>query len=384
MGREKARTLSSSTVIVLSIGGERFEVLSSTLASSWAKGSLLHALFVEGGSGSVMPAFPKTADGAVHLDRDGKAFRWILGYLRDGPQCALPIGDKSEITLVRKEASYYALHGLVQLLDERVDRLPIARASAGLEINRHVLKHPLQAKGYHGVQLCVLDTSHFELEVRVCGVWGQRNSFLIGLATEKQWANLLDQSYYYCNSSGSSSQASRLAPADIGFFFAPHSGRLLGADGSSGLVPSLTETLARNMVCRTGLGIENLFDANNHLASGHRWGIRFTRQQMEIYHKDENGVCTDLGTANFKRHGKTLPIECGGFRPTIIFKHKARNAPRQARYPMARPKESPKGKGRSRITVLPPSGKGGSKGSNVRRSDPPHLEVANIRDDGEL
>lgn len=47
-------------------------------------------------------------------------------------------------------------------------------------------------------------------------------------------------------------------------------------------------------------------------ASGHQWGFRFGRQQLELYHKDESGFCTELGTANFKRHGKTLPIECGG------------------------------------------------------------------------
>ena len=56
-------------------------------------------------------------DGSIFIDRDGEMFKYVLSYLRDGvvdERCASP---PSRAALLR-EARFYQLNGLVQLLED--------------------------------------------------------------------------------------------------------------------------------------------------------------------------------------------------------------------------------------------------------------------------
>ncbi len=53
----------------------------------------------------------KLVDGAYFIDRDPRAFRWILNYLRGSR--VLPPKDTSEMKLLREEAEYYAMDRLL-------------------------------------------------------------------------------------------------------------------------------------------------------------------------------------------------------------------------------------------------------------------------------
>lgn len=58
----------------------------------------------------------------LFIDRDGKAFRHVLAYLRDGPEVVLPADLEGTCRLLR-EAQYYQIGGLVALLQQHKQQL---------------------------------------------------------------------------------------------------------------------------------------------------------------------------------------------------------------------------------------------------------------------
>lgn len=61
----------------------------------------------------------KEEDGCVFIDRDGTHFRYVLNYLRDGGvnMDCLP-RDRQLLRELKKEATYYQLHGLLQQIEK--------------------------------------------------------------------------------------------------------------------------------------------------------------------------------------------------------------------------------------------------------------------------
>jgi hypothetical protein len=302
--RDKAQEISSSKVFALSIGGERFEVSSMTLLSQWAEGSIFPSLFAEGKLGQVMSAGPRTSDGAILIDRDGKAFRWILNFLRDCPECTLP-QSTCELLALRKEAEYFGLEGLSQKIKPLLQTLLVLLAIGDIKIEGRHAWHP-RKQGYYGIQFDVEVPREFEFHVRVNGKWGRYDSFLIGVATREQWASFVlgvQQPHRNVSMSGYGGKGDitlrvpAITPAEIGYFFAPHSGRLLAMDGSTGAVPSLYGEVEDHSICRSPIG---LAPGTYHFAEGHSWGFTFDGDRMQLSHLSDTGSETNLGVAQFK------------------------------------------------------------------------------------
>lgn len=96
-----------NAIVKLNVGGSPFETTLTTLTSS--PDSMLAAMF----SGRF--TLPRDRDGRVFIDRDGKRFRYILNFLRDGT-LNVPADDHVLLLDILQEAQYYQLHKLVQLV----------------------------------------------------------------------------------------------------------------------------------------------------------------------------------------------------------------------------------------------------------------------------
>lgn len=118
-----------------------------------------------------------------------------------------------------------------------------------------------------------------------------------------------------------------MSPAEVGYWLAPHSGRLLAPDGSNGMVPVLSVRDVHHpkvkgkgveALRRSGLG---LVDGKHwYLASGHTWSLEFVHGELNLANVDPSGVKTELGKAKFK--GGTFLAD-GRYQPAIVFKHKS-------------------------------------------------------------
>ncbi|OEL38958.1 FH protein interacting protein FIP2 [Dichanthelium oligosanthes] len=91
---------SSSSPVLLNIGGKKYATTVETLTQR-EPDSMLAAMF----SGRhTLPQHPTM--GTVFVDRDGKHFRHVLNWLRDG---AIPVLSESEYQQLLREAEYYQL-----------------------------------------------------------------------------------------------------------------------------------------------------------------------------------------------------------------------------------------------------------------------------------
>ena len=95
--------------INLNIGGRRFTTSLQTLTKD--PDSMLAAMF--SGKFEVKPS----EDGAFFIDRDGKHFRFILNYLRDG-ELIVPEGA-TFLKELEAEAKFYQIKGLLQELEDK-------------------------------------------------------------------------------------------------------------------------------------------------------------------------------------------------------------------------------------------------------------------------
>ncbi|TQE06109.1 hypothetical protein C1H46_008305 [Malus baccata] len=145
----------SSSLIRLNIGGKKFCTTIDTLTHR-EPDSLLAAMF--SGRHSLCQEAEK---GYVFLDRDGKHFRHILNWLRDG---VVPTLKDSEYSELLREAEYYQLLGLMDGIhavlnkkreDEEVDT----------ELTRTDIIKCIQSEKvrFRGVNLSGLDLSKLDL-----------------------------------------------------------------------------------------------------------------------------------------------------------------------------------------------------------------------------
>eukprot|EP00933_Yihiella_yeosuensis_P075697 TRINITY_DN85163_c0_g1_i1.p1 TRINITY_DN85163_c0_g1~~TRINITY_DN85163_c0_g1_i1.p1 ORF type:complete len:211 (+),score=43.44 TRINITY_DN85163_c0_g1_i1:39-635(+) len=107
----RGRVTSTKNVVRVNIdvGGHTFATSSSTLTSSRAEKSWFGPRF-SGHYGD-----PVVGD-TIFVDRNPKHFMKILDFLRDG-WCVLPT-ELMELRELRKEAEFYCLQGLLDLIDK--------------------------------------------------------------------------------------------------------------------------------------------------------------------------------------------------------------------------------------------------------------------------
>ncbi|XP_068309968.1 FH protein interacting protein FIP2-like [Pyrus communis] len=98
-----AEDCDSSSLVHLNVGGNKFSTTVGTLTQRQPD-SMLAAMF------SVRHTLRQDKEGYVFIDRDGKHFRHILNWLRDGE---IPKLEASQYAELVKEAKYYQLLGLV-------------------------------------------------------------------------------------------------------------------------------------------------------------------------------------------------------------------------------------------------------------------------------
>ncbi|CAL4920849.1 unnamed protein product [Urochloa decumbens] len=145
---------SSSSPVLLNIGGKKYTTTVETLTQR-EPDSMLAAMF----SGRhTLPQHPTT--GTVFVDRDGKHFRHVLNWLRDG---AIPVMSESEYQQLLREAEYYQLLGLVDCINERLGWKKVDCSEA--ELTRQDVIKCIQAQKvrFRGVNLSGLDLSKLDL-----------------------------------------------------------------------------------------------------------------------------------------------------------------------------------------------------------------------------
>ncbi|CAN7006248.1 FH protein interacting protein FIP2 [Brassica rapa] len=144
----------SSSMVRLNIGGKKFCTTIDTLTNR-EPDSMLAAMF----SGRhAMSNESKT--GYVFIDRDGKHFRHILNWLRDGIAPTLSDPDCSELL---READYYQLLGLKEIL--KASRRETGEVEA--ELTRVDIIKCIQSERvrFRGVNLSGIDLSKLDLSL---------------------------------------------------------------------------------------------------------------------------------------------------------------------------------------------------------------------------
>ncbi|KAL6902381.1 hypothetical protein ACP4OV_005257 [Aristida adscensionis] len=145
---------SASSPVLLNIGGKKYATTVETLTQR-EPDSMLAAMF----SGRhTLPHHPTT--GMVFVDRDGKHFRHVLNWLRDG---AIPVLSESENQQLLREAEYYQLLGLADCINERLGWKKDDSSEA--ELTRKDVIKCIQAQRvrFRGVNLSGLDLSKLDL-----------------------------------------------------------------------------------------------------------------------------------------------------------------------------------------------------------------------------
>lgn len=103
------RQIHFSSKIKLNVGGKIYKTTLDTLRKD--PDSMLNAMF----SGK-FELKADEEDGAYFIDRDGKLFRYILNYLRDGD--LLYPEDQTAKEQLLKEAKFYQVQGIINHLEE--------------------------------------------------------------------------------------------------------------------------------------------------------------------------------------------------------------------------------------------------------------------------
>ncbi|XP_073316918.1 FH protein interacting protein FIP2-like [Primulina huaijiensis] len=145
----------SSRMISLNIGGKKFCTTIDTLTQR-EPDSMLAAMF--SGRHTICQ---DTDTGYVFVDRDGKHFRHILNWLREGE---VPILKDYEYSELLREAEYFQLLGLIDgiktsLINRKVDE------EMGTELTRIDIIKCIQSEKvrFRGVNLSGLDLSKLDL-----------------------------------------------------------------------------------------------------------------------------------------------------------------------------------------------------------------------------
>ncbi|KAK4346136.1 hypothetical protein RND71_036312 [Anisodus tanguticus] len=142
---------SSSYVVRLNIGGKKFCTTLDTLMQR-EPDSMLAAMF--SGCHTICQESEK---GYIFVDRDGKHFRHILNWLRDG---VIPPLKDSEYAQLLREAEYYQLLGLVDVIKAALSKRK-EDEELGTELTRIDIIKCIQSDRvrFRGINLSGLDLS---------------------------------------------------------------------------------------------------------------------------------------------------------------------------------------------------------------------------------
>ncbi|CAN1245773.1 FH protein interacting protein FIP2 [Linum grandiflorum] len=141
----------SSSIVHLNIGGKKFSTTVDTLTNREPQ-SMLYAMF----SGR-HTLCEDPVSGCVFVDRDGKHFRHVLNWLRDGVVPILTDAHYSELT---REAEYYQLLAINSSVNQRKQGDEL-----GTELTRTDIIKCTQSEKvrFRGVNLSGLDLSKLDL-----------------------------------------------------------------------------------------------------------------------------------------------------------------------------------------------------------------------------
>ncbi|XP_056177436.1 FH protein interacting protein FIP2 isoform X3 [Syzygium oleosum] len=213
-----------SSIVRLSIGGKKFSTTVDTLTQR-EPDSMLAAMF--SGRHVVCQDAEKTnfCQGFVFVDRDGKHFRHILNWLRDGVIPTLSDSDYSELL---REAEYYQLLGLIDGIHSVVSKKREEdKDELDSELTRTDIIKCIQSERvrFRGVNLSGLDLSKLDVDaegsifhnatLRECEFTGAnlRGALLAG--ANLQSANLQDACLTDCSFCGADLRSAHLQTADL-------------------------------------------------------------------------------------------------------------------------------------------------------------------------
>lgn len=145
-----------SSVVRLSIGGKKFCTTVDTLTQR-EPDSMLAAMF--SGRHTVSQ---DSNNGYVFVDRDGKHFRHILNWLRDG---VVPTLKDSEYSELLREAEYYQLLGLIAGIGDVLNNKRKENEELDTELTRTDIIKCIQSEKvrFRGLNLSGLDLSKLDL-----------------------------------------------------------------------------------------------------------------------------------------------------------------------------------------------------------------------------
>ncbi|XP_022154530.1 FH protein interacting protein FIP2 isoform X2 [Momordica charantia] len=148
-----------SSLVRLNIGGKKFRTTLDTLTQR-EPDSMLAAMF----SGRhTLCQDPE--EGSVFVDRDGKHFRHILNWLRDG---IVPTLSDSEIAELLREAEYYQLLGLIDGINDVISKKKedeeLESELKRVDIIKCIQSEKVRLRGVHlsGLDLSKLDLSYVD------------------------------------------------------------------------------------------------------------------------------------------------------------------------------------------------------------------------------
>ncbi|CAI0432762.1 unnamed protein product [Linum tenue] len=149
------REPSSSSIVRLNIGGKKFSTTVDTLTNREPH-SMLAAMF----SGR-HTLYQDSDSGQVFVDRDGKHFRHVLNWMRDG---VVPTLSDAEYLELMREAEYYQLLGLVEGINSALNKRKEAD-DLDTELTRTDIIKCIQSERvrFRGVNLSGLDLSKLDL-----------------------------------------------------------------------------------------------------------------------------------------------------------------------------------------------------------------------------
>uniref|UniRef100_A0A803Q3W0 BTB domain-containing protein n=2 Tax=Cannabis sativa TaxID=3483 RepID=A0A803Q3W0_CANSA len=145
----------SSSTVRLNIGGKKYYTTVDTLTQR-EPNSMLATMFSGWHTVCLDPEM-----GCVFVDRDGKHFRHILNWLRDG---AIPTLKHTQYSELLREAEYYQLPGLVEEINAVLSRKEDEEDLTN-ELTRHDVIKCIQSERvrFRGVKLSGLDLSKLDL-----------------------------------------------------------------------------------------------------------------------------------------------------------------------------------------------------------------------------
>ncbi|CAI9099338.1 OLC1v1036142C4 [Oldenlandia corymbosa var. corymbosa] len=147
----------SSSIVRLNIGGKKFSTTVDTLTHREPE-SMLGAMF----SGRHIVCQEESDKGYIFIDRDGKHFRHILNWLRDG---VIPILKDSDYLELLREAEYFQLLGLIDGIKVALSCKKKDDEELGTELTRIDIIKCIQSEKvrFRGVNLSGLDLSKLDL-----------------------------------------------------------------------------------------------------------------------------------------------------------------------------------------------------------------------------